>query len=145
MVTGTEYEPTITTSSSGEVVFVPPLEEIMPDIPVQPLLWKLLIQPYVPSKNAGVIEMTDDAVESESLLTYIGRIVAMGSQCYKMKTRSGIDLAEETNMPKVGDWVVYGTYGGQTLRMKDGRKYLLLNDDGILAKVYDPSAFKFYY
>jgi co-chaperonin GroES (HSP10) len=68
----------------------------------------------------------------------------MGDQCFKAVTRSGIELANIDPKPKVGDWIMYGTYGGQTIYTKSGTKYLVMNDDGIMGFVTDPEAIRAY-
>lgn len=129
----------------SEVAFKEPEREIEIDIPVQPLGWRVLIRPYEPPREtAGGIIVADEAMESEELLTYVGQIVAMGSECYKAVTRSGIELANTDPKPKVGDWVIFGTYGGQKVYMKSGVKYLLMNDDGIMGIIDNPAEFRAY-
>lgn len=129
-----------------EVGFIAPKEDIEVTLPVTPIGWRVLIRPYKPSKTYGEsdIEIPDEALDSEELLTYIGQIVAMGDQCYKAVTRSGIELSNINPRPKVGDWIMYGTYGGQTIRTKAGVKYLMMNDDGIMGIVEDPAIFRAY-
>jgi len=116
------------------------------ELPVMPIGWRILIRPYEASKTWGEsqIEVPEEALESENLLTYVGQVVAMGDQCYKAVTRSGIKLAEMNPKPKVGDWIMYGTYGGQTIMTKTGVKYLMMNDDGIMGIVKDPASFRAY-
>jgi co-chaperonin GroES (HSP10) len=117
--------------------------DIAPELPVDPVGWRVLIRPYEPPEESqGGIVIAREALESEEYLTYVGQIVAMGSECYKAVTRSGIELANINPKPKVGDWVIYGTYGGQKVRMKNGVKYLLMNDDGIMGIVKDPAQFR---
>ena len=130
----------------SEVAFERPEKEIEVDIPLQPVGWRVLVRPYKPPKTYGETEIhvPDEALESEELLTYVGQIVAMGDQCFKAVTRSGISLADIDPKPKVGDWIVYGTYGGQTLRTRDGRKFLIMNDDGIMGVIKDPTQFRAY-
>lgn len=129
----------------SEVAFKEPEREIEIDIPVQPLGWRVLIRPYEPPKETpGGIVIAEEAMESEELLTYVGQIVAMGSECYKAVTRSGIELANTDPKPKVGDWVIFGTYGGQKVYMKSGVKYLLMNDDGIMGIIDNPAEFRAY-
>lgn len=129
----------------SEVAFSPPDKEVLPDIPLQPIGWRVLIRPFKPKDTTdGGIAIGNEALESEQLLTYVGQIVAMGDQCYKAVTRSGIDLSSIEPKPKVGDWVMYGTYGGQSIHMKNGDKYLIMNDDGIMAVIKDPSVFRSY-
>ena len=103
-----------------EVAFREPDKEIAVELPLQPVGWRVLIRPYKPKETWGdqEIAIASEALESEELLTYIGQIVAMGDQCFKAVTRSGIDMSTIEPKPKVGDWVMYGTYGGQGIRMK---------------------------
>lgn len=120
--------------------------EVVVELPVQPIGWRVLIRPYEPKGTYGEsdIVIADEALESEEHLTYVGQIVAMGSHCYKAVTRSGIELATIDPQPKVGDWIIYGTYGGQKVYMKNGVKYLLMNDDGIMGIISDPALFRAY-
>jgi co-chaperonin GroES (HSP10) len=127
-----------------EVAFAKPEADIEAELPVQPVGWRVLIRPYEAPKKVGEIVMPDEVLESERLLSYVGQIVAMGDQCYKAVTRSGIELANIDPKPKVGDWIMYGTYGGQTIKTKAGAKYLIMNDDGIMGIVKDPHAFRVY-
>lgn len=130
----------------SEVAFQKPDKDIEVELPITPIGWRLLVRPYKPPKTYGEsqIEIADEALESEELLTYVGQIVAMGDQCFTAVTRSGIELANINPKPKVGDWIMYGTYGGQTIKTKSGAKYLMMNDDGIMGIVKDPSAFRAY-
>jgi co-chaperonin GroES (HSP10) len=124
-----------------EVNFKPP--DIQPELPVMPIGWRVLIRPYAPPKETDTgIVFAAESVESEEYLTYVGQVVAMGSECYKAISRSGIDLSKIDPKPKVGDWIIYGTYGGQKVHMKNGVKYLMMNDDGIMGIVTDPTVFR---
>jgi co-chaperonin GroES (HSP10) len=130
----------------SEVAFEKPSTEIEAEIPVKPIGWRVLVRPYKAPSTYGEsqIHIADEALESEQLLTYVGQIVAMGDQCFKAVTRSGIELSKIEPKPKVGDWIMYGTYGGQTIKTKSGAKYLIMNDDGIMGIVSDPSSFRAY-
>lgn len=128
-----------------EVPFRKPERDIEAELPVLPIGWRILVRPYEPpTHSAGGIELPEEARDSEEHLTYVGQIVAMGDKCYKAVTRSGIDLAEMDVVPKVGDWIMYGTYGGQKIITKTGTKYLMMNDDGIMGIVKDPASFRAY-
>jgi len=129
----------------GAVDFTQPDAAIDAELPIQPIGWRVLIRPYeVAAQSEHGIVYTDETKESEELLSYVGQIVAMGDQCYKVTTRSGINMADINPKPKVGDWIMYGTYGGQTIKTKAGAKYLIMNDDGIMGIVTDPHAFRVY-
>lgn len=127
-----------------QIAFEEPETDIEAECPITPVGWRVVLRPYRPPKKFGQIELADETIENEELLTYVGQVVAMGSECYKAVTRSGINLAEINPKPKVGDWVIYGTYGGQTVRTKAGVKFLVMNDDGIMAIVAGPDDFKYY-
>lgn len=129
-----------------EVAFQAPEKEIDVTLPLTPVGWRILVRPYEPKKTWGDSDLliANEALESEELLTCVGQIVAMGDQCFKAVTRSGIELANMELKPKVGDWIMYGTYGGQKLMTKSGTKYLVMNDDGIMGIVKDPEAIRAY-
>lgn len=127
-----------------EVAFKPPEKEIAPAVP-KPLLWRVIIEPWEPPrKTAGGIELPEEAIVTQRNMTTVGRIVAMGSLCYKTKTASGLSLADEETKPGTGDWVLFGTYAGQRVRMKSGKHYVVINDDEILGVVDSPEDFHFY-
>lgn len=128
-----------------EVAIARPERDIEVVLPVIPVGWRVLIRSYEPPKHsAGGVALPDDVMESEELLSYVGQIVAMGNLCYKAVSRSGIDLADVDPQPKVGDWIMYGTYGGQKVVTKTGTKYLMMNDDCIMGIVPDPTVFRAY-
>ena len=129
----------------NQTVFEKPDKDIDVVLPIVPVGWRVLIRPYEPRDESEVgILYTDETKEAEEMLTCVGQIVAMGSECYKLKTRSGIDMANIDPKPKIGDWIIYGTYGGQTIRTKAGAKYMIMNDDGIMGIVPDPHSFRAY-
>jgi co-chaperonin GroES (HSP10) len=113
--------------------------------PLKPMGWRLVIAPYEPeNKTEGGIVLADAAVDAERYLTYCGQIVAMGEACFKAVTRSGLNMGEFEHKPVVGSYVIYGTYGGQRVTTKGGARYVITNDDAILAVVRDPRDFKYY-
>jgi len=127
-----------------DIAFEKPMQDVAVELPVMPVGWRVLVRPYEPPTHHGSIELPEEARTSEEHLTYVGQIVAMGDQCYKAVTRSGIELANMEPKPKVGDWIMYGTYGGQKVITKAGTKYLMMNDDGIMGIVNDPASFRAY-
>jgi len=130
---------------SGEVAFQKSDVDITANLPVVPVGWRVLIRCYaVSGTTEGGLIVPDEVLESEELLSYVGQIVAMGSECYRAISRSGIDMSNIHPKPKVGDWIMYGTYGGQSIKTKAGTKYLIMNDDCIMGIVDDPSVFRVY-
>jgi len=107
------------------------------------LLWRVLIEPYRPAKTTtGGIELPEETLQNAALLSNIGRIVDMGELAYKEKTRSGLLLGDDPNLPQVGDWVLYTTNAGRRVQLRDGREYVIVNDDEILGKLSNPSLYK---
>lgn len=129
-----------------QVDFKKPDQNLEVRLPMVPLGWRILVRPYKPPSEWGEakIAIAETALESEELLTCVGEIVAMGDQCFTAKTRSGIDMSKIEPKPKVGDWIMYGTYGGQKIVTKTGVRYLVMNDDSIMGIVNDPSEFRAY-
>lgn len=124
--------------------FEPPAK-VLNSCPIQPIGWRLVIAPYEPEqKSEGGIYIAEQALEAERLLTFCGKVVAMGEACYKAVTRSGLDMSQWTRAPQVGDWVIYGTYGGQRVVTKNGARFVITNDDAVLAIVDGPHEFKYY-
>lgn len=128
-----------------QVAYNKPGVDIGVQLPAAPIGWRILIRPYRPEvKTEGGIYLPDEALDNEEILTYCGQIVAMGNKCYTAVTRAGIDMSQVDPKPKVGDWVIYGTHGGQKLRMKGGGMYIVVNDDSISCVVNDPREFQYY-
>jgi co-chaperonin GroES (HSP10) len=110
-----------------------------------PLLWRIMIEPLkIPSVSEGGIAIPDDVAHSARFLTNIGRVAAMGALCYQSTTKSGLAMKDEPNVPKVGSWVMYGRYSGQKVETRDGREYIFVNDDEIIATIADPQAYQQY-
>ena len=128
---------------SGNVAFEKPVTDIEVELPGTPLGWRVLVRPYEPPESVNEILLAQETKDNEAILTYVGQIVAMGSECYKAVTRSGIDLSKVDPKPKVGDWVVYANMGKRIV-MKTGAEYLVMNDDVIMMIVPDPALFRAY-
>lgn len=113
------------------------------EVPLKVALWRVLVEPLVAKEESkgGIILPEQTIVETE-ITTSIGRVIQLGSMAYKSRTRSGLDLSEEPNKPKIGDYVLFNANSGHRIRLADGRKMKLLNDDSILAVVTDHEQIK---
>jgi co-chaperonin GroES (HSP10) len=129
---------------NAPVKFVAPDKDL--DVcPIKPIGWRVVIAPYEPENKTGSgILLAESAVEAERFLTFCGQLVAMGEACFKATTRSGLAMADWQEKPKVGDWVIYGAYGGQRVVTKGNTRYMITNDDAILAVARSPRDFKYY-
>ena len=83
--------------------------------------------------ESGLLK-ADMTREAEEVMTTVGLVVAMGSDCY----------ADKTKFPtgpwcKVGDFVVVRAYSGTRIAIY-GKEWRLISDDTIQAVVDDPRA-----
>lgn len=113
------------------------------DVPVQPVGWRILIEPMkVKTRTAGGIELPDQAKKAEEYLRFIGRVVRMGPLCYQHPKFLGVEPA-----CKVGDWVAYSYHAGQSIMvtLPTGKvEFKLVNDDEIRAVITDPQSIMTY-
>lgn len=116
------------------------------EIPVQCILWRILVQPLPPLKTnaGGVIELAETTQNAEQTLTSIGRVLQLGHFAFKSTTQAGLALAEEPFKPKVGDYVLHETYAGQEIKLRRGMKLRILLDTEVLAIVKDPDEIRNY-
>lgn len=110
------------------------------DMPV-PTGWRILIEPIkVEERTRGGIVLPEQAQKAKEHLNYIGKVVAMGPLCYRDPK-----FGDGGPWCKVGDWVAYGQYAGQTVlvRNRAGDGFVpmrLCNDDEILATLASPES-----
>ena len=108
------------------------------DLP-RPIYWRVMVKTQEAQQmTKGGIALPTQAQDAEDVLNYIGKVMSMGALATKHERLQG-----ESDQPKIGDWVMYGRYAGQTIHYK-GEKFLVLNDDEILGIVPNPSAIKIY-
>lgn len=132
------------TKALGELHREPMLEPH--EIPVQAILWRILVQPLPPLKQnaGGVIEFAEVTQNAEQSLTSVGRVLQLGHFAFKSTTQAGLALAEEPHKPKVGDYVVHETYAGQEIKLRSGKKLRMLLDTEVLAIVTNVDEIKNY-
>ncbi len=105
------------------------------DVPLQTILWRVLVQPLTPLKTnaGGVIELAESTQQAEETLCSVGYVLQLGHFAFKSKTAAGLALAEEPHQPAVGKYVIYQVYAGQEVKLRNGRKLRILLDTEILA------------
>lgn len=107
-------------------------EEVLAGMP-KPLYWRALVMPIRPKRvSKGGIHLPQEALEAQTYLNYVGKVVALGALAYKHARFEGAG-----ELPKVGDYVIYGRYAGQPLTYK-GYKFLFINEDEMLGTCPDP-------
>lgn len=113
-----------------------------PDM-IKPVGWRVLVFPLEPpERTKGGLIMPDESKQNFEYLSYVGEVIAMGPSCYKhpkfLKEYGGGEP-----WCKVGDWVAFGRYAGQDVRI-NGNRVRLVNDDEILGVAPNPRAILMY-
>ena len=98
--------------------------------------WRILVRPIPNAPKVGSIIIPDEFIEDKDLLRCVGKVVAMGPLCYHRP-----DMLVEGEVDPwcaVGDYILFPRYSG--VKFSYGTvKYLLMNDDEVLAVIADPS------
>lgn len=109
----------------------------------KPVGWRILIEPITIEKTtpSGFI-LPDSNIEAQEHNRYVGRVVAMGSACFKHPVFQ--EVGGEA-WCKVGDWVLYNQYTGMGAKIRDKSGELVsmrfINDKAVLAVTDDPTSF----
>lgn len=121
------------------------------DIPIAPLFWSLIVEPLEPKqRTAGGLYLAEQSKEVEKIQCTIGRVLRVGSQCFKGKTSSGIVLADDPLVQslKPGDYVLFARYTGQQIKLRqpvgDDRLVIVLSDTELLGVVSEPERIRFW-
>jgi len=91
--------------------------------------WCILVRPIqvTPVTKGGII-LTAKTVDDTQYLSTIGEVITLGNTAYKK---------EDEPWCKVGDYVLYQRFSGQKI-LWGGIKFLILNDDEVIAKTENP-------
>lgn len=120
------------------------LENIVFPEGLEPTLWRMIVMPLTaPEKSAGGIMLPASSQDAQVWAQYIGVIVAMGELCWKAPQYKQFDDYDKIEWPKVGDLVMFAKQAPFRFE-KDGRKFVMVNDNEVLAKIDDPKGYKAY-
>ena len=101
------------------------------------LLWNIVVEPYIP-KQRGELVKAQVTIDAERILSQVARIVLVGCFAWKSKTASGLDLAEETHKPQVGEYVLHEAYAGTEIHLTTGHMLRILTETECKLRVKDP-------
>lgn len=108
-----------------------------------PLLWRIVVLPRPEKTEDDGLVVSDESQQAQHWNTTIGCVVSLPPMAYTGSTKAHIDLSQEPNKPKEGDWVMF--FSNASFRMEleprqghDPLRVLVLNDTDILAVVSDP-------
>jgi co-chaperonin GroES (HSP10) len=122
-----------------------------------PLGYYLIVEPQEPpTHSAGGIALPSKTKLANRLTGTCGKVLAVGALAFTMKTQEGLDLTNEKNWPKVGEWCIFKLHAGQKLRVRqdqqsmiasdsEDQKYLLLIEDtSIICRIDEKDLPSFY-
>jgi len=94
---------------------------------IKPVLHRILVKadPVETKTASGIIVATETEAKRYQAAADKGTVMALGSTVFK-------DYGENPDLVVVGDRVYYAKYAGKEV-IEDGEKYILVNDEDILA------------
>lgn len=113
------------------------------DVPGRVLFWRILLAPYVAQYDGRIIQ--PEIIErAEKVACSVGRVLQIGHFAFRSKTAAGLDLSEEPNRPKVGDYVLHQLYAGQTIKLRGDKELRIIDETEILMVLDDPEQIRGY-
>jgi chaperonin GroES len=94
--------------------------------------WRILVRPIpnAPKTKGGII-IPDATIETMDLIRSVGQVKVVGPMAYGKPEMGG-------RWCEVGDYILYPRYSGAKFSY-GGVKFLLINDDEVLAVIKDPA------
>jgi len=103
----------------------------------QPTGWRILVMPYQgKQKTSGGLYVPEEVRERESIATVVAYVLKVGPMAYSDVERFG-----DKPWCKEGQWVCIGRYSGSRFKI-DGGEVRILNDDEVIATIFDPDDVK---
>lgn len=100
----------------------------------QPATWYVLLkQVNVMRRTAGGILLTDQSVEANEWNTGFGLVLRLGPGVYRGAKFEGLGITPDM-APKPGEVWEFRARGGAERRWIDGEAYMLMADDGLIAR-----------
>lgn len=113
------------------------------EVPGRALFWRIVLAPYV-AQYEGSIQVAEITEQAEKVACSVGRILYIGHFAFKSKTVAGLNLAEEPNIPQVGDYVLHELYAGTEVKLKGDRRMRIINETDILMVLDSPDQIRGY-
>lgn len=92
----------------------------------------LLHKNILSGTTSDIIQMTEDSIDKQKYLSCVGRVVSIGSACFK-----GEKFIDYLDTPKVGDWVVFTPNSGPLISYR-GLDMVLTVDTAIKSIIDEP-------
>lgn len=107
------------------------------------LFWRIVLEPYLPQQK-GMIARARQVEDANRVLSKVGRVLMVGSMCYRSQTTAGLNLADEPHKPVVGDYILHEMYAGTEVHLESGHTLRLLTDSEVLMAGFDPELIRAY-
>lgn len=121
------------------------VDEVAVPIPFDVLFWRIVLEmPPPETKSKGGIVLPAEVLDAQKTLSVIGRVIAIGSMCFKHRTQGGLNYADEPHAPRIGEYVLVGRFVGQDFALKDGRRFKAIYDNECLIRTTTPEEFVAY-
>jgi chaperonin GroES len=97
----------------------------------EPLDLRVLVLPDEVKTKIGAIHLPDSVVEQDKWAQTKATVIAVGDNAWE-EARA---RAPGFMPPQPGDRVLFGKYSGQRLKGDDGKDYVIMNDEDVLARL----------
>jgi co-chaperonin GroES (HSP10) len=101
---------------------------------ITPTEFKVLIDPEPVETVVGSIIIPETTQDREKYAQIKGRIVAVSPHAFSYANAEAWEKSG-ARKPGPGDVALYAKYAGVRVKGKDGREYLLINDEDICATI----------
>lgn len=99
---------------------------------IRPTGYRMLVALAKVQEKIGNIHLPDQRKSDEEVASILGRVLALGPDCYADKERFPCGA-----YCSAGDVVMMASYSGRRFKI-GGREYRLINDDSVIALVSKP-------
>lgn len=117
------------------------------DVP-DPLNWQIILEVMEAPKKMGLIDIPDEAQETERIQRHIGIVRKLGPLAVQGKSDSGLDLAVDKDRVVPGAFVIFHRYTGLKMKvMTDSgheRLFIALAADDLVCVTAKPERLRFW-
>ncbi len=107
--------------------------EIVNTSGIQPFDHRVLLLHDPVQEKVGSIIMPDQERDKQKFAQTKATVIAMGDMAWGEARYDAQRFGMETKFPEVGSRVLVGRFAGNTYKGADGKDYVLVNDEDVLA------------
>jgi chaperonin GroES len=98
----------------------------------EPLDLRVLVLPDEAKAMLGSLHLPDSVVEQDKFAQTKATLIAVGDNAWEEARARAPGFVP----PVPGDRVLFGRYSGQRLKGDDGRDYIIMNDEDVIARLH---------